>query len=116
MCKNWYHAHIYTNTYISSENCLRKYNLVCHKGLGSFFTEMLLVITRSVHCFTISRVDGMKATLGNKDGSNLPYSRINTESRTDAIRKTGNVIEENEQEEKLKQSELGSQIQEKDKR
>ena len=76
-------------------------------------TETLLVMSRYVDCFTFSQ--GRRTESDDRQQrvkqANL-CSRVSTRSRTNIIRKTDSVTKGNEQNEKLTQTELVSQLQE----
>ena len=69
----------------------------------AFCTETLLVMTRSLHCFTLSRDGRAESDFGQKMAKQAKlYSLVNIKS----------ITKGNQQDEKFTQNELGSQIQE----
>ena len=58
----------------------------------AFSTETLLVMTRPVHCFTLSRGGRAESDFEQQRAKQTKlHSRVNTKSRTDVIRMTDNV-------------------------
>ena len=78
---------------------------------------MLLVMIRSVLCFTLSRDGRAGSDFGHQQTKQTKlYTRVNTISRTNVIRMADSVTKGNQQDGKLTQSEPCSHIQENNKR
>ena len=78
---------------------------------------MLLVISRSIHCFTLNLCKRAESDFEQQKREQTNHdSRISTKGHTNATFKTDSAAKGNQQSENLTQSELGSQIQENNKR